>query len=86
MITTHSRLTRLPEVLAFFCISRSNLYQKIDRGLFPKPFKLGARAIAWLDSENEQILAALIAGQSQEEIKQLVKTIEESRKQFKGVA
>jgi prophage regulatory protein len=83
---SYPKIVRRPEVLKLLNISRSNLYQKIDQGLWPKPIQLGARAVAWLSTENEKMLAAIISGQSQEEIRQLVKTLEESRKQFKGMA
>lgn len=82
----YPKIVRRPEVLALLQISRSNLYCKIEQGLWPKPIQLGARAVGWLSTENDQVLAAIIAGQSQEELKQLVKTLEETRKQYKGVA
>ena len=82
----YPKIVRRPEVLELLQISRSNLYSKIEQGLWPKPIQLGARAVAWLSNENEQVLAAIIAGQSQEELKQIVKTLEEARKQYKGLA
>lgn len=82
----YPQLSRRPEVLNLLQISRSNLYQKIAQGLWPAPIQLGARAVAWLASENEQVLAAMIAGQTRDEIKELVKALVESRKQLKGVA
>jgi prophage regulatory protein len=85
-MNNYPKIARRPEVLALLQISRSNLYQKIEQGLWPAPIQLGARAVAWLSSENEQVLAAMIAGQSQYEIRELVKTLVEKRKQFKGVA
>lgn len=81
----HLKLQRRPEVLNRLQVSRSTLYKKIEKGLWPKPISLGSRAVAWISTENEQVLAAMIAGQSQEEIKQLVKTLEDKRKQMKGV-
>lgn len=83
---TFPKIVRRPEVLKLLQISRSNLYKKIEQGLWPKPISLGSRAVAWLSSENEQVLNAMIAGQSQKEIKQLVEILENSRKQFKEVA
>jgi prophage regulatory protein len=80
----HSTIVRRPSVLKLLQISRSNLYKKIEQGLWPAPIQLGARAVAWLSNENEQVLGAMIAGQSQEEIKQLVKTLVEHRKQYRG--
>ncbi len=81
----YPQITRRPEVLEFLKISRSNLYQKIEQGLWPKPIQLGARSVGWLSTENEQVLAAMIAGHSPDEIKHLVKTLVENRKQFKAV-
>jgi prophage regulatory protein len=80
----YPKIIRRAEVLELLKISRSNLYQKIDKGLWPKPINLGLRAVAWLSTENEQVLAAMIAGQSSDEIKKLVKNLVEKRKHFKG--
>jgi prophage regulatory protein len=82
---SYPKIVRRPEVLELLKISRSNLYKKIQQGLWPKPISLGARAVGFLTTENEQMLAAIIAGESPEEIKQLVKALEKSRKQFKAV-
>ena len=73
-------------MLQLLQISRSNLYQKIDQGLWPAPIQLGARAVAWLSTENEQVLAAMISGKNQNEIKELVKRLIKDRQQFKGAA
>lgn len=82
----YPKIVRRPALLELLQVSRSNLYKKIQDGLWPKPIQLGSRAVGFLSTENEQLLAAMISGQSQEEIKKLVKTLEENRKQFKGVA
>lgn len=79
-------IVKRPEVLQLLQISRSNLYQKIDQGLWPAPIQLGARAVAWLSTENEQVLAAMISGKNQNEIKELVKRLIKDRQQFKGAA
>jgi prophage regulatory protein len=79
------KLVRRPALLELLQISKSTLYTKIQNGLWPAPVSLGLRAVAWISIENEQMLAAIIAGQTQEEIKQLVKTLEENRKQFRGM-
>jgi prophage regulatory protein len=81
----YPKIVRRPEVLELLKISRSNLYKKIDNGLWPKPISLGSRAVAWLSSENEQVLAAMISGQSQDKIRELVKRLIKDRQQFKGV-
>lgn len=40
-------LARLPEVKARTGLARSTIYLKIQQGEFPKPRKIGQRAIAW---------------------------------------
>lgn len=56
--------SRLPKVLERFPYSRSTLYEKMKRGEFPKPVKLGgpdSRAVAWDDSELDAHAEQLIA-------------------------
>ncbi|MBL4796601.1 MAG: AlpA family phage regulatory protein [Oleispira sp.] len=82
----NQKIVRRPEVLKLLQLSRSSLYKKIENGLWPAPISLGARAKAWISTENEKVLSAMIAGQSQEEIRELVKRLTKDRQQFKGVA
>lgn len=77
---SYPRIVRRPEVLEFLQISRSNLYDKINKGLWPKPLSLGARAVGFLSTENEKVLSAMIAGHSEEEIKELVQSLMTARK------
>ena len=46
-----TKFLRLPTVLEITGLHRATLYEMIGRGDFPKPAKIGARAIAWPDSE-----------------------------------
>ena len=39
-------------------LSRSTIYLRIQEGTFPKPIKLGERAVGWLENEIEAWLAA----------------------------
>ncbi len=39
-------------------LSRSTIYLRIQEGTFPRPIKLGARAVGWLENEIEAWLAA----------------------------
>lgn len=73
-------ITRRIEVLNLLKISRSCLYNKINSGLWPAPIPLGPRAVGFLSTENEKVLAAMIAGQSEEEIKELVQSLMSARK------
>ena len=48
------QLIKLKEVINKTCLSRSSIYDYVDRGLFPKPVKLGARSVAWVLSEVDE--------------------------------
>lgn len=65
-------LIRLPEVIRESGLSRSSIYNYIDEGLFPKPIKIGERAVAWISSEVAAINEARIAAKSDEELRSLV--------------
>lgn len=72
---------RLPTVLAESGKSKTCVYEDIQRGLWPRAVKLGARAAGWPADEVRAINAARIAGKSQPEIQALVKRLEEARKE-----
>ena len=46
-----AKLLRLPDVKEITGLSTSTIYAKMSRGEFPKPIKLGARAVAWKVTE-----------------------------------
>jgi prophage regulatory protein len=56
-----STLLRLPAVAARTGLSRSTIYERIATGDFPKPVKLGARAIGFVESEVEAHIERTIA-------------------------
>ena len=41
------RLLRRPEVEAVTGLARATIYQKMAAGHFPRPVKIGVRAVAW---------------------------------------
>jgi len=45
------KLIRLPEVRQRVPLSRSMIYELMSRGEFPTPVSLGARSVAWIESE-----------------------------------
>lgn len=73
-------ILRLPAVKAETGISRSTLYLRVSQGLWPKPVRLGLRAVGWPSDEVAAINAARIAGKSDDEIRELVLKLEASRK------
>jgi prophage regulatory protein len=44
---------RLPQVKIRVGLSRSSIYMAISEGKFPRPVRLGTRAVGWLESEIE---------------------------------
>ncbi|MGR5069893.1 helix-turn-helix transcriptional regulator [Vibrio sp. PNB23_22_6] len=54
-------IIRLPEVKQRTGLSRSTIYLRMSKGLFPKSISLGARAVGWLEADVEQWLGACIA-------------------------
>jgi prophage regulatory protein len=54
------KFLRLVEVQRRVPYSRSTIYLKIANGEFPQPINLGARAVAWLESDIERWIASRI--------------------------
>nr|WP_284465595.1 AlpA family transcriptional regulator [Diaphorobacter nitroreducens] len=50
------RILRLPAVSELTGLPRSTLYLYMSKGLFPKPIKLGARSVGWVQDEVNQWL------------------------------
>ena len=78
---THPRLIRRPEVIKLTGLSKSTLYNRINSGLFTPPISLGARAIAFVASEVDAVIHAMIEEQPPAEIKALVSNLIQQRKQ-----
>jgi prophage regulatory protein len=51
-------LLRLPQVLARVGLKTTRLYELVGDGEFPKPLRLGDRAVAWLSTEIDSWIAA----------------------------
>lgn len=54
------QILRLPAVKARTGLSRSTIYQRIGEGQFPRPVKLGPRAVGWLETDVDAWLDARI--------------------------
>ncbi len=49
-------VSRRPAVQRRIGLSRSTIYAKMAEGDFPRPIKLGKRAVGWLDSDIDEWL------------------------------
>jgi len=84
-MTTHQNkhpvtILRTPSVLERRGRSRSSHYADIKAGLFVKPVLIGLRATGTPDYEVDTLIAARIAGKTDEEIRALVIKLEADRK------
>lgn len=44
-------ILRLPSVIDRTGLSRSTIYLRVSKGLFPKPIQLSERAVGWIEKE-----------------------------------
>lgn len=77
---TQYTIVRGPQVEAETGFSRSTILRRQHAGLFPRPIALGRRSVGWRAQEVEAINAAMIRGASEDEQRQLVRQLEDSRK------
>ena len=73
------RINRKSEVLSRTGLSKTTLYARINSGLFPPPISLGPRAVGFVQHEVDQVLAYMIAGKSESELKKFVARLVEKR-------
>lgn len=59
--------------------SHATIYNAIRAGLFTDPVPIGQRAVGWPSDEVQAINAARIAGQSDDQIRELVKQLHAKR-------
>lgn len=52
------KILRLPEASARVGLGRSGIYQRIAAGDFPRPIKLGVRAVGFVEEEIEAWIEA----------------------------
>ncbi|HGO5293168.1 AlpA family transcriptional regulator [Photobacterium damselae subsp. damselae] len=58
------RLIRLNEVKSLTGLGRSTIYKYMSEDQFPKTVDLGGRAVAWVESEIHEWIAAKIAARA----------------------
>ena len=76
---TSTRLININEVLVFNSRKRSKQFMLVAAGLYPKPIRLG-RSSLWLAVEDETVRRAVISGKSDDEIRTIVRELEDARK------
>ena len=74
-----SRILRRHQVEHETGYSRSTIYLRMKQGLWPKPVRLGPRAVGWPANEVAALNGARIAGRSDDQVRQLVERLETAR-------
>jgi len=82
-MNTPIKIIRLSEVLNVLPLSRTTMYLKVKNGLLPPAISLGEKAVGYIEHEYQTVLASMIAGDSEDEIKELVKTLINDRQKLK---
>ena len=59
--------------------SHASIYSQINSGLFTKPVQIGQRSVGWPDTEVAAINSARIAGKTDDQIRELVKSLHAKR-------
>ena len=87
-MTRHTLLIieRKSELLPRIGLSRSNLHNKIQLGLWCPPISLGERAVGYIKYESDEVLSAYINGFTPEEIKELVQKLVSERRDLLEVS
>ena len=78
------KMLRTKSVYGIRCRSRAAHYCDINDGLFPPPIPISERARATPEYEVDVITSARISGKSDDEIRQIVKTLVAFRKKVVG--
>ncbi|WRH64421.1 MAG: AlpA family transcriptional regulator [Fuscovulum sp.] len=53
-------ILRLPKVLERTGLGRTTVYDGIKAGTFPRPIKLGVRAVGWVEADIDAWLSARV--------------------------
>ncbi|MBU1040084.1 MAG: helix-turn-helix transcriptional regulator [Humidesulfovibrio sp.] len=56
------RFLRMKEVLTVYPVSKSTWWAGIKTGRYPKPYKLGAKTVAWRESDISKLVEQTLGG------------------------
>ncbi len=73
-------LLRRADALKRFGAKSTWFHDRVKAGLLPPPVSLGARAKGWPEHELDQVLAFMVAGKSDDDIRTLVNHLVDQRK------
>jgi len=73
------RIIRAKEAQNMFGMPKSTFYNRVNSGLIPPSISLGGAAVGWILSELNAVMKAMIRGESENDIKQLVSNLQSLR-------
>jgi len=76
---THVNFLRLPAVLERRRVCKSTHYNDVAAGRFTRPVRISARCSAWPESEVNALMAAMVAGHGDSQLRTLVNQLEAKR-------
>ncbi|GJL76086.1 AlpA family transcriptional regulator [Nitrosomonas sp.] len=79
------QLIKNAEARSSLGVGNTTFYEQLNAGLITPAVKLGVHAVAWPKHEIQAIVAARIAGQSDDQIKQLVKQLVSDREKLPAI-
>jgi prophage regulatory protein len=65
------RFLRLPEVKNRVPYGRASIYRLMAAGQFPRPYSLGARAVAWLESDIDSWIESRVKNGAASQVQRL---------------
>ena len=71
-----------PDAQKAFGLGATAFYERVEQGLLPRPFRLGAHASGLLSTEIETVIRAWAAGLSQDDLKTLVTELTKERQSW----
>lgn len=81
-MTIQHKFERVATSCKRLAISKSTFYSRIQDGYFPPLIQIGQRSVATLEHETTEIISAIAAGANQNEMKALVASLVEKRKEL----
>lgn len=79
------QLIKNAEARSSLGVGSTTFYEQLNAGLITPGVKLGVHSVAWPKHEIQAIVAARIAGQSDDEIKKLVKQLVADRAKLPAI-
>lgn len=74
------KIIKLSEVIALTKLSKTSVYERVKDKRMAPPFSLGGRSAGYYEHEVHGVLAAMAAGYSNEQLRKIVKSMIQKRK------